>query len=311
MWGLTLAAAARSAATAPLAAGAPAWCRPLEFLLHLAQPLARAGCRYAFRFRSKRMPSLPSPAPPHAATVEAGTERTEPPDPAGPVEPPAKRVSWRDYDLYWSSGTGRGREHLLDALVARAERAGWKGDFRAEWDAHDLELWPDPWHDVRLQTATEELGGPRRFTRARLRLRATWLTRLLAAVLVLWLVAWVAPANARGRLRAAAPPAALAAVGAVVVARSHWRCRRAVAQLLRSAALAGGLEPAVAAASSDPAAVPAACATAGPARPTAVAPSIPSSQSRSGPAPAIRQDLSPAAAEPVDGAEEAPEALAF
>ena len=82
-----------------------------------------------------------------------------------------KTISLRDHDLYFNSKEALGREHLLEELVKLCAKANWHGDFSAEWDAHDVELLGDGWHDIRIRTATEELGWPKRFTRVRCTLR--------------------------------------------------------------------------------------------------------------------------------------------
>jgi glycosyltransferase involved in cell wall biosynthesis len=174
-------AAARAAASAPLPHDAAWWCRPLVFALNLLQPVVRSWHRHRYRLTALS-----------TVRCQARTER--------PIERAAdrryvRRVSFGVFDRYWSSDVGRGREHLLDALSSIARRSGWHGDYDAEWAAHDVEFWPGIWHAARLRTATEELGGGRRFTRARITLHLTLATRSTAAVGVLAMAAWPTTAS--------------------------------------------------------------------------------------------------------------------
>jgi prepilin-type processing-associated H-X9-DG protein len=227
MWCLTLGAAIAWAVTAPLPPNAPLWCRPLVWALHLAQPVVRSWQRYRCRLANKRVPR--SAVAVREATAEAG--------PAG--EPRPKVVSWSDQDLDWNSRAGRGREHLLAALVGKAQADGWRGDFQAEWHAHDVELWPDPWHTAFLRTATEELGGHSRFTRVRCSLRPTRFVRVAASVGVLCLGAGLAG----GEWWVILPPVTLLAAALARMAVSRRRCRRAVTRLVWDAGRSAGLEP--------------------------------------------------------------------
>jgi hypothetical protein len=248
-------AAARLGRRAFLPFRAPWWCRPTVVLLHLAQPLVRAGYRYAHRLRHKRLPRL---SPGAATGIASAAEALEPyAAPAAVLAGHVKRVSWRVQDLHLWSGQSRGREEFLGALVREARRADWPGDFLAEWHDHDVELTGGLWHDVRVRVATEELGGPRRFTRVRCALRWTGFTRAVVAGQVLWTLAAVAVGQ---KWPAAAGLAALL-VTAVSIVAGRVRCRRAVARLVLRAASAAGLDPVPVAAVAAPAA-PAPAATA-------------------------------------------------
>src|SRR4051794_16526523 len=103
--------------------------------------------------------------------------------------PQVKRISFPNtFDLYWTSAEGRGREHLLPALAEVARQSGLSGDFKAEWCAFDAELHLDLFHKVEVRTATEELGGPSRFTRVRCTLRPTRLAGVLTMMLIVLLL---------------------------------------------------------------------------------------------------------------------------
>ena len=222
---LSLVAAARSAWRAPLAKGAPLWCRPLVGLLHLAQPVVRTWARHAYRLRSKRLPELEASQPRVASHL--------------------KRMGGGVYDMYWSSDDGAGREGLLDALVNDARRLGWRGDFHAEWSPEDVDLSGTPWHGLLLRAATEELGGPQRFTRVRCTIRLTAFARATGVALILTVIAMVIAAASAGL-----PRGVVISAGAVplliytaVLLRSGRRCRRAVGRLIWRAGTAAGLEP--------------------------------------------------------------------
>ena len=220
LWLLTLAGAARAAATAHLPPGMPLAARPLLFVLHLAQPVVRGWHRYQRRLTMRRVPEP-------AAVPESVTTLTW------------KRVAPGVDDVYWASDAGRGREHLLDALERRSRADGWRGDFHAEWHAHDVELWPDPWHNVRIVTLTEELGGARRFTRA----RAAWSLSLPArtAVLAFAFLAGVAWAQWHPAAAAAASLPLVAVLVATLLSL-RW-CRRAALRLLQASGESAGLVP--------------------------------------------------------------------
>jgi hypothetical protein len=194
----------------------------------MAQPVVRSLSRYRFWLRHRQ--GLSTAATAAKVLASSGPEARHAAAP--------KRITWRDQDLYYQSDDGHGREHLLEALTAACRQAGCTGDWHAEWDAHDVELWPDAWHDVRIRTATEELGGPKRFTRVRWSLHATLLTRATAVVSLLWLAA--------GLLRGSRVLMAAGAVGAIAllcgVLWSRARCRRDVAAVVDRAAVAARLK---------------------------------------------------------------------
>jgi GT2 family glycosyltransferase len=217
MWIFTLLAVVRATWKAPLAPQSPWWCRPVVGVLHLLQPLIRAWHRAAYRLSHRRLPRSDGCVP----------------------REHVKRISPFRVDLYFQSEDARGREHLLDALETEAKESGWHGDFHAEWQAHDVELVGDRSYDVRVCTATEELGYPRRFTRARCSLRPSLFTLGAGAVTLLWSVAGLATGTRS---------VVWAAVGAWILLvtallRSRGRCRRAVATLIYNAAVAARLQP--------------------------------------------------------------------
>ena len=220
MWLLTFMAVARSSLGVALPAGGSWRRRPLVFILHLLQPIVRSAYRYAWRFGRKRLGRRPR-------LSRAAAEHV-------------KRVSWAQQDLYWQSlDGGRGREHLLDQLTEMARQSDWPGLFGEAWADWDMLLCPGWWHKVRVYTATEELGGPKRFTRVRCVLRRTVVTQAAAAAAI----ACMAAALLGQRPWAIAVATAFCALFAGVLFISRRRCFGAVMQLIWQAGLAAKLEP--------------------------------------------------------------------
>jgi glycosyltransferase involved in cell wall biosynthesis len=216
---VSLAGVFRLVWNAPIPAGRPLWARPLIFWLYLVQPMVRGWHRHRQVLSRKRLKLTP-----------ASTCRSV--DQLKPVAP-------GEFDLYWESDDGLGRECLLSALIERASELGWPGEFEDGWNPWDLELHGDAWHDVAVWTATEELGWPRRFTRARCKLRLTAYGRLGLSALCLLTLATVLAAN----------PWAIGAAGtswaaySLLLRSSRRRCTRAVAALFWQVGLQVGLVP--------------------------------------------------------------------
>jgi hypothetical protein len=217
MWIATVAAVFRVAAEAPLSRSAPFWCRPLVYGLYLLQPVIRGWCRHTYLLGRKKLPQ-----PANAADF-------------GPL--PVKQVSSTERDLYWQSDDGRGREGLLETLVTEAKQSGWSGseDGWAEWD---LKLVGDRWHDITIRTATEELGGPLRFTRARCSVRHTFFSQVVGVATLLW--GGTALASQQGWAMAVALIASSVVVSSMHFSR--WRCLHTVVSLVSRAAQKAGLE---------------------------------------------------------------------
>jgi len=136
-------------------------------LLHVVQPAARGWHRQAELW---------------------GTLRRPPREPERASGPRPKRVARGTWDLYWSSDDGVGRERLLQELVAVTRDSGLARNMADEWSEHDVELPVDRWHGVRIRTATEELGGPRRFTRMRFSLVPSFWRRFALVAVAAWCV---------------------------------------------------------------------------------------------------------------------------
>jgi glycosyltransferase involved in cell wall biosynthesis len=219
MWLATLTGVLRLVRDAPLAKGAPWWCRPLVFGLYLVQPMIRGWHRHRHIVLSKRLNPLR--------------------DEYSQAECQIKRINARQIDLYWTSDVGLGRESLLDSLVEEAKKREWAGEFSNEWTSWDLGLNGDLWHDITIRTATEELGWPRRFTRARCSFHVSPYGR--AALLAVGL--WTLASALSGKLWAIglAITASLGCLAALTLSRR--RCASCVAALLWRVGTLVGLDP--------------------------------------------------------------------
>jgi glycosyltransferase involved in cell wall biosynthesis len=233
MWAATLAGVVRSGLGVTLPKGSGFRSRALVMWLYLVQPIVRGWRRHLDVLRRRRLPAFVG-------------DRS-------PVDRQAKRIGLDRVDLYWESDEGRGRDELLEVLIDEADRQGWSGQFGNEWAPWDLELIGDRWHEITIRTATEELGGPRRFTRARCTLHPSFYARAACLAASVW---------AATALLSMKPWVMLAALGllaacAVSALASKSACRRAVSALLWRAGLVAGLAPVNARGEADePAAAP-------------------------------------------------------
>jgi hypothetical protein len=191
------------------------------FALHIVQPVIRAVTRYGYRLSHKQLPQMPADGPRDAA--------------------PMKRISATVRDVYWASRRGRGREELLKALEAQAREHGWRGLFHEEWRTWDVMLLGDLWHNIMLHSATEELGGPKRFTRVRCTVQLT----AFAAVVSTAVLAAIVIEAVDGRWpRGASGLFGLLALGLLVrLFISRRRSFAAVSMLLGAAGREAGLNP--------------------------------------------------------------------
>ena len=224
MWACSLGLAIRLALKAPLPRKSPRWCRPLVAYLYLMQPVWRGWYRLTYFLRHKRFALLDEVK--HSAEV--------------------KRISLSVRDLYWDNLEGKGRDDLLPHLVAKAKASRWSGDFGNAWAAWDVKLVGDAWHDLTIRVATEELGWPRRFTRARCRARGTLLNKVTTSGVAIWSVA----SMATGQVWGIGLGVALLAALSVVIPRSRRACLGAATRLIGGASVDGGFLGALAAGSS-------------------------------------------------------------
>jgi hypothetical protein len=154
---------------------------------------------------------------------------------------PSLRRVGSAHDAYWTSQENRGREHLLHAMEAEARQMGWRGVFDEHWSEWDVMLCSDLWHSVRITTATEELGWPNRFTRARAVVRPTFLAQLALLVSVIAMGALLLAAHGHSWALGI-----VAAVSSCMLAGLSQRRRRvlwAVQVLLSRAGRAAQLTP--------------------------------------------------------------------
>lgn len=215
MWSLTLFAAFRAGFEARLPRQKPMWCRPLVMYLHLAQPVVRGWNRLWYRWANKQLPRLEGAFTPAIQ----------------------KPISLSTHDMYWDSQTGVGREQLLMELVNEARDCRWPGDFHGGWVEWDVELVGDVWHTIHIRTATEELGWPHRYTRARCTVTLTDTARFSAMFLMIWFAAGLLTVSKWGLVLGG-----LGMLGVVLTLTvSRWRCLNAVKILLNRAAHRAGL----------------------------------------------------------------------
>lgn len=214
MWGLSTACAIRSAIKASLPRGAPGWCRPLVACLHLMQPAWRGCSRLVCYLRNRRFAQIAEVG--HTAEV--------------------KRISASVRDLYWENDTGKGRYDLLPHLLQRARNSRWAGDFDNAWAAWDVKLTGDPWHDLFIRVATEELGWPRRFTRARCIAQATLFNVMITSGASVWCLLSLATQHLWG----AAVGLATLLFLLIRVMNSRRSCLQAATRLVAAASIDGG-----------------------------------------------------------------------
>ena len=217
MWALSIVTSIRAAARATLPKGSPFWCRTLVAWMHFSQPLVRSWHRYKTIRKTVRMPKIDADVP--SACVKA--------------------ISFREHDLYFNSKDALGREHLLAQLTTLASQYKWHGDFSAEWDAHDIELLGDGLHEIRIRTATEELGWPKRFTRVRTTLKPA----ARGMVIFAWVSLWTAMALPLGNVWTIGLGAAAWLGLAGAIWRSRQQCKNAVSSLVYLAGSEAKLEP--------------------------------------------------------------------
>lgn len=213
MWSATFVRGISSAWSAPLPAGIPSYYRVPVTYLYVMQPIWRGWNRLTYLLRNKRLP--------HLSRNESARQ------------PILQRGSATTRNLYWDCRDGWGREELLHEIVRRAQSIGWAGDFDNAWSDWDVKLVGDRWHNITICTATEELGWPRRFTRARCSLQRTVFAHVLAAAGAVWCALAVATHQTWGLA------VGLAASGLVLgsIAISRHRClREATALVWQSAA---------------------------------------------------------------------------
>jgi hypothetical protein len=215
MWLATLASALRSSLRAPLPKNSSLLSRPTIFLLHILQPIVRSTHRHLHRLRA-RLHRKPS---------------------SHETFPNLKRISPRTFDLYWQSQSSLGRLELLNSIT-NLSTDHWHPNSTSN-HPYDLTLVGNLFHDARILTATENLGGEHRFTRARCTLHPTPNSLLLTTASVIWLTAALITKNPI----AIALTAALLLILLAAMILSLFRLPRSIATLLSRSAQAASLDP--------------------------------------------------------------------
>jgi GT2 family glycosyltransferase len=208
MWSTTMVTAIRAGRRADLPNSSPAWSRSMVGMLSVMQPIVRAAARYGYRAACDRPKMLAVPR--------------------AQLDSCVRSAGFNQRDLFWHSHEYLGREEFLAALVDKATSARWVGTFADEWASHDVTLLGDLWHDIRISTATEEMGWPKRFTRVRAQLIPSWPMRaapILGAAMI----------GLSAALRSASMLALAIGISAVIglwILQSRGRCLSDVSRLV-------------------------------------------------------------------------------
>jgi hypothetical protein len=227
MWLATAVLAIRSAWRAPLPRSAPWWTRPLVAYLYIIHPILRGWHRLTHLLRNRVLPDVSSPSKVH--------------------RPEVKPISLTIRDTYWESDQYLGRNELLQVLVAQAKQHEWSGDYDNAWASWDFKLVGDRWHDITCITATEELGWPHRFTRARCMVKSTRFATVLTAASLVWSLAAVAS----GQLWAMAAGVVACVSILITIRRSRRYCLKAITRLAIHAGRLANLQGVVLTAAED------------------------------------------------------------
>ncbi len=125
------------------------WSRLLIAAMHVAQPVERGSARYKTRFLTIEIPEA-------LHDLRRAWERR------------AAALLQKSEIQLWSEDAVD-RETLLKELLALAARHRWFVRVDSGWETHDVRFYGDRWCKADLVTVTENHGGGRRLTRARLR----------------------------------------------------------------------------------------------------------------------------------------------
>jgi hypothetical protein len=139
-------------------------------------------------------------------------------------------------DGCWSSEAGRGRELLLKQLESMAQAAEFRGILDHAWEPWDISLFMNRWCNVRISTATEELGNSRRFTRVRCIGALTTAAKVVIGAAVIWLAIALLSRNLPALYVGVI---AMAAIGLRLWTALRQACVGAAALADRAAAAAG------------------------------------------------------------------------
>jgi hypothetical protein len=129
------------------------WSRLLIAAMHVAQPVERGWARYKMRFLTIEIPEA-------LHDLRRAWERR------------AKELL-RGREIQLWSEEAVDRETLLKELLALASRHRWFVRIDSGWETHDVRFYGDRWCKADLVTVSENHGGGRRLTRARLAVAPT------------------------------------------------------------------------------------------------------------------------------------------
>jgi O-antigen biosynthesis protein len=124
------------------------WSRLLIAAMHVAQPVERGWARYKTRFLTIEIPEA-------LHDLRRAWERRA-------------AALLRGPEIQLWSEEGVDRESLLKELLALAARHRWFVRVDSGWETHDVRFYGDRWCKADLVTVSENHGGGRRLTRARL-----------------------------------------------------------------------------------------------------------------------------------------------
>jgi hypothetical protein len=147
------------------------------------------------------------------------------------------RNDFNSIDGCWSSESGRGREALLEKLESLAQQSQIRGILDHAWEPWDISLFMNRWCNVRISTATEELGSSRRFTRVRCTGTLTTAARVVIGAALTWSTVALICRSQWALLLGAL---AVAAIGFRVCAATR-KAGKSAAALVDHAAAAAGL----------------------------------------------------------------------
>ena len=190
--------------------------RLLVAFLALTQPLVRGWARYFTWLKFKRTPE----------SVISAKEKDFLPS----------RIRGNSRLNFWNE-EGKGRETLLQGIIAALEDEGWSYSLDTGWKEWDIQIYGSFWWGIRLRSVTEYHGGPKCLTRVGLSTRMV-ATTILVNLLVLSYLAYQFVTGAAGTPWYLASYAGLLFVFFILA----YRLKRRVAELVEAAAQRVGLK---------------------------------------------------------------------
>ncbi|MBM3857165.1 MAG: glycosyltransferase [Verrucomicrobia bacterium] len=190
--------------------------RLLVAFLALSQPLVRGWARYFTWLKFKRTPE----------SVISAKEKDFLPS----------NIRGNSRLNFWNE-EGKGRETLLQGIIAALEDEGWSYSLDTGWKEWDIQIYGSFWWGIRLRSVTEYHGGPKCLTRVGLSTRMV-ATTVLVNMLVLGYLTYQFVTGAAGTPWYLASYAALLVLFFVLA----YRLKRRVAELVEAAAQRVGLK---------------------------------------------------------------------